>query len=57
MKYAHTHVDLLEENGDLSMVHYTSISTEDLEQAEVIKDDHAHYVLFNVETLQFWKLV
>jgi len=33
------------------MVHYTSIRTEKLEQAELIKDDCAHYVLFNVETL------
>ena len=59
MKYAYTRVecgpcimDLLEENDDLSMVHYTSISTEELEQAEVIEDDRAqHYVLFHVETL------
>lgn len=58
MKYAYTHVecgpcimDLLEENDDLSMVHYTSISTEQLEQAEVIEDDCARHILFNVETV------
>lgn len=44
-------MDLLEENGDLGMVCCISISTKELEQADVIKDDHAkYYVLFNVET-------
>lgn len=44
-------MDLLEENGDLGMVRCISISTEELEQADVIKDDRAkYYVLFNVET-------
>lgn len=45
-------MDLLEQNDGLSLVHYTSLGTEESEQAKVIKDDYAqHYVLFNVETL------
>lgn len=58
MKYTYTHMrcglcvtDLLEENGGLSIVHYTSVSTQELEQTEVIDDDCVHYILFNVETL------
>lgn len=67
MKYAYTHVecgpcimDLLEENDDLSMDHYSSISTEESEQDEVIEDDQMHWfdrnkkfgMVFHTETLK-----
>lgn len=68
MKYAYTHVEcgpcimgLLEENDDLSMDHYTSISTEESEQDEVIEDDQMHWfdrnkkfgMVFHTEDISF----
>lgn len=45
-------MDLLEGNGGLNIVHYTFVSTYELEQTEVIKDDCVqHYILYNAETL------